>query len=43
MYWRVYLDTVNDTIFEGTKEECEMIYDVFLKYNNAKNIKLEEL
>ncbi len=51
MYWIVYLESVytnkpgdrSGLLFEGTKEECELIYGAFVKYNNGHNICMEEL
>lgn len=43
MMYQVILNTVHDVIFEGSKSECEMVMEVFTKYNGCKNISMNEI
>ena len=42
MVYQVILETVWSVIYEGSKEECELILKAFKRYNGAKNISIHE-
>lgn len=42
MKYQVVLDTVDDVLYEGSKSECQAVYQAFTRYNSAKNIVLRE-
>jgi len=41
--YRVVLTTVNDTLYEGTYDECKIVISAFYNYNRCTNIVLEKV